>query len=764
MERRSTLFLAAAVLALASPCLARDLYRSNLEAVPDGSGSVPGLKLDSGQFTVRDGWLEVRSDRSNPVIRLDATAVGDCTFRATVRGAQNCHWAGLVARGAYRLEINRQFVHLALLRLVGDEWRVVAKTPGPLEHARNTQQFEMRLVIQGNRVMGFLDDKQLIDFTDPDPVSPGGEFSLVSGWGTRLAWQGISLSDEPDLTQWRMDRLPKRCDPGLIEVTRVRGNAPDNVYFDNEFPNFTVTVRNPSDQKRDLALRWRVIDVRGHEVARGDQSVSLAPGAFRDLDLLAAVSARGCFKVALDAGPSARNVAWVEDIGSFTVVSRELYDRPRHPDSIFGGHMDGINLEWHLQAGRKIGIQWARCHNMMQWTWWTRIQPNGPEDWIWGDEAQALVDRLGFGTLGQFLYVPEWASSAPPDDTGRRIASPPKDWEQFARYVRETVSHYKGSIHVWEVWNEPHYSGFWRGTPQEYAKLIEIAHREAKAADPACIILGGGGVHPRSMDWTRAMLEAGGGRFMDGFSIHYLEPDYAREIMPRICALLREYGVTGPIWNSEESVASTSFLDQLRVDYLDSDARYHYRNACYELVRTYMENLANGIDRIFYYDQADPWRFKPFDKPRTEGIRPVNNGMWDEGRMYKPIAAAHAALALVIEGKRYVSRLDRDAMRVFFFEGEKSAAAVQYAEYSRHDDLTALALDVPEGLAGRLTVVDFMGNETPVESVGETLLLPLSREPVYLVCRGESAREALETIYGAARAGEPGGDAPVAGN
>jgi hypothetical protein len=103
-------------------------------------------------------------------------------------------------------------------------------------------------------------------------------------------------------------------------------------------------------------------------------------------------------------------------------------------------------------------------------------------------------------------------------------------------------------------------------------------------------------------------------------------------------------------------------------------------------------------------------------------------------------------------------------MRVFFFEGEKSAAAVQYAEYSRHDDLTALALDVPEGLAGRLTVVDFMGNETPVESVGETLLLPLSREPVYLVCRGESAREALETIYGAARAGEPGGDAPVAGN
>lgn len=750
--------------ALASSCLARDLYRSNLEAVPDGSWSVPGLKLESGQFTVRDGWLEVRSDRSNPVIRLDATHDGDCTFRATVRGAQNCHWAGLVARGVYRLEINRQFVHLALMRLVGKEWQTVAKTPGPLEYVRNTQQFEMRLVIHGNRVMGFLDDKQLIDFADPDPVAPGGEFSLVSGWGTQLAWQGISLSDELDTTQWRMDSLPQRCDPGLIEVVRVRGDSPDNVYFEAESPGFTVTVRNPSDEQRDLSLRWRVIDVRGREVAQEGKEVTLAPGASRELELRACVTRRGCFKVALDAGVSARTMNWVEDVGSFTVVPRELYDRPRNPDSIFGGHMDGINLEWHLQAGRKIGIQWARCHNMMQWTWWTRIQPNGPEEWIWGDEAQALVDRLGFSTLGQFLYVPDWASSAPPGDTGRRIASPPKDWDQFARYVRETVNRYKGSIHVWEVWNEPHYSGFWRGTPQEYAKLIEIAHREAKGADPTCMILGGGGVHPRSMDWMRAMLEAGGGRFMDGFSIHYLEPDYAREIMPKIRALLREYGVTGPVWNSEESVPSTSFLDQLRADYLDSDARYHYRNACHELVRTYMENLANGIDRIFYYDQADPWRFRAFDKPRTEGIRPVNNGMWDEGRMYKPIAAAHAALALVIDGKRYVSRLDRNAMRVFFFEGDDSATAVQYAEFPRHDQRTALALDLSEDLAGRLTVVDFMGNEAPVEKTDGRLKLPLSREPVYLVCKGDGAWNALETIYRSAQVGEPEGDATVPEN
>jgi hypothetical protein len=65
---------------------------------------------------------------------------------------------------------------------------------------------------------------------------------------------------------------------------------------------------------------------------------------------------------------------------------------------------------------------------MMQWTWWTRVQPKGPDEWIWGDAAQKQVDDAGLATLGQFLYQPKWAEGTRPGKS-----------EAFARYVGKTV-------------------------------------------------------------------------------------------------------------------------------------------------------------------------------------------------------------------------------------------------------------------------------------------------------------------------------------
>jgi hypothetical protein len=206
----------------------------------------------------------------------------------------------------------------------------------------------------------------------------------------------------------------------------------------------------------------------------------------------------------------------------------------------------------------------------------------------------------------------------------------------------------------------------------------------------------------------------------------------------------------GPIWNSEETVPTTSFLDQTRADCREPEARYHFRNACFELVRCYMGNLSNGVQRVFYYDQADPWRFGMHDKPRTQLERgPVSGTMWDEGRQFRPVAAAHAALAQVLEGKTFTQRIERGPLRVFVFEGPDGAAAVQYADFPEFSRREEVRPALPDGLsADDFTVVDVMGNGSRPKVEEGKLVLLLAREPVYLVCESAAGLRACYEASG----------------
>ncbi len=744
-----------AAVALPSPSRAAVLHQSSFAALPDGVADLADWALSGAEYKIEDGWLTVKSEQTNPYAALKVRHDGDGTFRATVRNARDCHWSAILARGVYRLEINNQFVRLGLHRLIDDEWQLVDEAKDYSIYPHNTQAFELRLAIVGNRLHGFIDDKKLVEYEDTAPVPADGDYALMSGWGTNLAWTDTSLSDEPDLSEWPYEVHPAPAPEGLAEVTWVRWMSPDSIYVDGEPAGLKFRLKNPVEEPTDLVLRYRLIDIWQRTVDEKSESVSLAGGEEREFQVTFTPPARGCFKIALYAGRSADDMGWLEDLGSFTVLPEALYDAPSNPNSYFGGHMDGINLEWHLQAGRKIGIQWARCHDALQTAWWERIQPDGPDQWLWPyDGAQTRLDALGFSTLGEFCKTPTWASSAKPDDPGHPRQYPPGDWEAFARYVFTTVNHYKGSIKHWEVWNEPHYAGFWRGTPEQYAELLQIAYREAKRADPECLVIGGGGVWARRLDWIERMLDAGGVQSMDALSIHYAEPDIARELMPKLRELLDSHGVTGPIWNSEANIPSTSFLDQIRREKLEPEARYHFRNACFELVRMYMENIANGVERVFYYAQVDPWRQQTFPKPRVFEDSPAEGGMWDEGRMLKPIAAAHAALALAIEGKTFKTRISRGDLEVFIFEADNSATAVQYATFDSFSRREQLRLPLPEGAqAEDLTVIDVMGNESRAQAPDGEIVLLLAREPVYLLYGGERAGEALRSMYAAARKG-----------
>ena len=229
--------------------------------------------------------------------------------------------------------------------------------------------------------------------------------------------------------------------------------------------------------------------------------------------------------------------------------------------------------------------------------------------------------------------------------------------------------------------------------------------------------------------------------------IHYLNPDTATRDMNKLKNLLSTYGFSGPIWNTEASVPSTSFFSQLKTDQLNLEAKFHYRNACYELVRMYMENIANGVQRIFYYNLFDPWRFKEYSKPRDD-INKINHGMWDENRMLKPIAAAHAAMVYALQGRKYSTRIDHKDFHVFIFEDNDGATAVQYAEFPSYqtEETISLKPTIRASLSD-FKILDYMGNETIHDKTTGDIQLTISREPRYILLSGQGAGDVLKNIY-----------------
>ena len=740
---RATLWMI--VVLAAAPVAAGDIYHSDFGSAASQPVELTDWQLQGGHYQIESGWLHVTSDKSNPEATLRFTHDGDGTYRAVVRNAEHCHRSMLLAKGVYRLEVNNQFRRLELGRLADKQWKLVAEAKDYGCYARDQHTFELRLTFVGHRVSAFIDDKKLIDYEDPVPVPPGGHYGLAGGWGSDVFWRDIRLSDQPDLAEWPVEAALKTAPKDLVEVTWVRGLADDGIYFDKEQAGLKLklTTRRPGQAK--VHLVYRLVNVHQKTVAEKSEELTLTAGTETPVTVQFTPPGRGCFKIALDAGTGEPDMGWVEDLGGFTVVPRALGERPRSDDSYFGGHMDGVNLEWHLRCGRKLGIRWARCHDMLQHTWWTRIQPDGPDQWNWQDKTQASLDASGMATLGEFLWTPAWASSA---KSGNTKAAPPSDPADFDRYVANTVGHYRKSIHHWEVWNEPHYSGFWTGTPEEYAKLLESAFTQAKKADPDCLVLGGGGVDLGHRQWIEAMLKALPRKSMDVFSIHYLAPETAVDQMAWLHGLLRQRDMDVPVWDTEASVLSSSFLDQNRAAWMEPEARYHFRNACFELVRMYMENISNGVQRVFYYHLADPWRFKEFPKPRVLPKLEFAAGMWDEGRMLKPIGAAHAALAYAIDGRAFRARIDIGPLHAFIFEGKDGATAVQYASFRQFATSSTIRLTLPEGVKPEnLVIMDFMGNESPAHVQGQELTCPLSREPLYLMYRGSGGGDLLKRMY-----------------
>jgi hypothetical protein len=151
------------------------------------------------------------------------------------------------------------------------------------------------------------------------------------------------------------------------------------------------------------------------------------------------------------------------------------------------------------------------------------------DDVDWGHiemEKDHLVMPSGFDNLVnqalkanvQPLLILDYGN--PFYDAGDKPTSP-EALSAFARYAVFVVQHFKGRVHMYEMWNE------WNtttgnthpGTPQDYVRLLRVVYPAVKAIDPSAVFIAGA-IAGKDLDWLSAMLSAGALGSFDALSIH----------------------------------------------------------------------------------------------------------------------------------------------------------------------------------------------------------------------------------------------------
>lgn len=189
--------------------------------------------------------------------------------------------------------------------------------------------------------------------------------------------------------------------------------------------------------------------------------------------------------------------------------------------SFWGGDADQYRNEQFLDMARDSGCQWVR----MQFAWDSiEPNPNDPIEWQLLP-LKRVVDQAnarGLKVLVNISHAPDWAVPAEPGI--------PADPAAFASFMRRMATYFAGTVHAWQVWNEPNLVVETNGLiePEGYYELAKAAFPAIRAGDPNAIVVFPG-LAPNSLmytdlavddDWyLEALFEFEGGAIADYFDV-----------------------------------------------------------------------------------------------------------------------------------------------------------------------------------------------------------------------------------------------------
>ncbi|MCK6490459.1 MAG: hypothetical protein L6R48_19475 [Planctomycetes bacterium] len=301
--------------------------------------------------------------------------------------------------------------------------------------------------------------------------------------------------------------------------------------------------------------RWTVEDHRDRALAAGDLDLAVGADGAGEAAFTVPTARQGAFRISVRR--DGRLLA--EQLYS---VLPPLPPPGERPESFFGGHVD--LTPYNLEIARKAGFRWLRLHPPLC-TKWMAVEPR-PGEWSFRTAAVEAARRQGFRILGSLDTAPEHACDGDPQRSHRPRwinSYPPADLAAWQRYVTLTTRAFAPAIEAWELWNEPD-GGFLQVRPgvdkaTVYGALLAATREALDRVDPRLVLVGPALADPGA-PLGREILARGGGRHLDGFSLHCYglsgggaSPDYGAllPLLAGIAGFRDRRGQPLPVWHSE---------------------------------------------------------------------------------------------------------------------------------------------------------------------------------------------------------------------
>lgn len=492
-----------------------------------------------------------------------------------------------------------------------------------------------------------------------------------------------------------------------------------------------VPLAFQSGQPETAEITWQVVqeDFFGRQIL-------IKPVRNKAGGLLARVAPEASGIYRIHARADAPGVRLQRDIASVTVLPEA--GEP-DPQSFSGHHVNAFIPELVQQAARG-GASWNRDHNMLQFTWWPRVQPE-PGDFTWAlDKQHELMQHHGMQVLGQIFGVPYWAAAGKQLPRPQRLAYPRgdvPDLDALQRYVDAVVRRYP-DVGCWEIWNEPEVSTFFQGTPEQFAELAQRCTQSVRAAKPDARVMVGGFTQS-NWPWHEKAAAAGALRGADAISFHaYFRADaqpeelysQLRKQVDHFRSLGRQYeGRELALWDTESGCEDTTFLRGYTDPGLPPASRLpapNWRQAAVATVQhaVFLQHLQVERSFLYVWNLPDPAAY-------------VDLSVVDLNHAPKPRLVAHLVMQRMLRDARPVELLRRNEGRLWagIYRTPKGSIAVLFTGRGG-----AVSLAAP---GAAWTCLDLMGNALPGGP-----LIRVDEVPLYLRMEGspEQLRQWLSQV------------------
>lgn len=494
-----------------------------------------------------------------------------------------------------------------------------------------------------------------------------------------------------------------------------------------------VTLYSPDESHvGGHVLDYKVYDLYGEVISEWDEPVDLVENKNGTHRSLWDPKDTGAYRVIVEL-INAEQESLARGEAVFSVLPFVDFESMGSPFGIVAS----IDYE-NVDTARRLGFSWLRVHDSEDFTNWFRVEPEKGE-FSWFDEKVDIAKANRMNILGVIEKAPYWVYGGKytKEDSAFDYRGIPPDLNLFEEYVIQLVRHYRGDVSYWEVWNEPYQVSFWKGSTNEFVKLLEVAYKAIKEADPNALVVGPAG----RLKFIEDIYELGAIRYLDILSYHQYFQDTdpwnsissEREMVEKLKALGVKYGKDVPIWNTEGGIVSGSFytiFEHRSFSCKENGEEYPLltvQDASALTVRWWASNLANGVEKNFYY-------YLRRDGVGMFELRGRYQSLLEYDGKPKPQGVAIAVLASLLGNKYiYLDRVtlnsDYGSVECTLFDTEMDPLAICWLI---KDDKNVGEVDL---ILGESTVKakNIMGKDVKIFEKTSGKAVRVSLDPTYLV-------------------------------